>query len=90
MMWQKFMYVADKDYPEEEFAEPEVKVVYDPFFQSEWSVPPTSSSTSSTSSTTSTTLPPVTEPPVTEPPTTQPPVTEPPVTTVITGPNPGV
>ena len=89
-MWHKFMYDADRDYPEEEFAEPEVKVVYDPFFQSEWSVPPTSSSTSSTSSTTSTTLPPVTEPPVTEPPTTQPPVTEPPVTTVITGPNPGV
>ena len=61
-MWHKFMYDADRDYPEEEFAEPEVKVVYDPFFQSEWSVPPTSSSTSSTSSTTSTTLPPVTEP----------------------------
>ena len=67
-MWQKFMYDADRDYPEEEFAEPEVKVVYDPFFQSEWSVPPTSSSTSSTSSTTSTTLPPVTDPPVTLPP----------------------
>ena len=94
-MWQKFMYDADRDYPEKEFVEPEVKVVYDPFFQSEWSVPPTSSSTSSTSSTTSTTLPPVTVPPVTDPPTTQPPttqppVTEPPVTTVITGPNPGV
>jgi penicillin-binding protein 1A len=89
-MWQKFMYDADRDYPEEEFVEPEVKVVYDPFFQSEWSVPPTSSSTSSTSSTTSTTLPPATEPPVTEPPTTQPPTTQPPQTTVITGPDPGV
>ena len=88
-MWHKFMFDADRDYPEEEFSEPEVKVVYDPFFQSEWSVPPTSSSTSSTSSTTSTTLPPVTEPPATEPPTTQPPTTEPPQTTVITGPDPG-
>jgi penicillin-binding protein 1A len=101
-MWHKFMYDADRDYPEADFVEPEVKVVYDPFFQSEWSVPPTSSSTSSTSSTTSTTLPPVTEPPVTEPttgppttkpPTTQPPTTQPPTTqpqtTVITGPNPG-
>ncbi len=56
IIWQKFMYEADRDYPEEEFAEPEVKTVYDRFFQSTYSVAPAPSSTITTT-TTSTTLP---------------------------------
>ena len=52
IMWQKFMYQADRDYPEEEFAVPTVVVRYDPFFQSTYSVAPTSSSTISTTTTT--------------------------------------
>jgi penicillin-binding protein 1A len=60
-MWQKFMNVADRDYPEVDWQEPTVKVVYDPFFQSTYSVPPTSSTTSSTTTTsvptTDTTIP---------------------------------
>ncbi len=79
-MWHKFMYDADRDFEEENFAVPEVRAKYDPFFQSEWSVPPTSSTTSSTSSTTTSTEPPTTVPPVTEPPTTRPPSTAPPTT----------
>ena len=72
IMWQKFMYEADRDYPEEEFAEPAIMATYDPFFVSTYAVPPTSSTTSSTS-TTSTTVPTTdtTEwPGTTEPPTT--------------------
>ena len=56
IIWQKFMYEADRDYPEEEFAIPAIEVTYDPFFQSTYSVAPTSS-TLSTTTTTSTTLP---------------------------------
>jgi penicillin-binding protein 1A len=55
IIWQKFMYEADRDYPEQEFAEPVVKIVYDRFFQSSYAVPPASSST--LSSTTTTTIP---------------------------------
>jgi penicillin-binding protein 1A len=80
-MWHKFMYDADRDYPESEFKVPEVKVVYDPFFQSTYAVPPTSSTTSSTTSTTlpstDTTGTPTTgdTTPTSEPPTTGPSVT---------------
>jgi penicillin-binding protein 1A len=56
IIWQKFMYDADRDYPEEEFAKPEIEIVYDRFFQSTYSVAPASSSTITTT-TTSTTLP---------------------------------
>jgi len=73
-MWHKFMYAADRDYPEEEFTEPEVLVKYDPFFVSTYSVFPTSSTTSSTTTTTI----PIIEPPVTD--TTEPPTTTPPAT----------
>ncbi len=51
-IWQKFMYNADRDYPEQAFAAPQMLVKYDPTFQSEFSVAPTSSTTSSTTSTT--------------------------------------
>ncbi|MCL5734932.1 MAG: PBP1A family penicillin-binding protein [Actinobacteria bacterium] len=89
-MWNKFMYEADRDYPEDDFPVPTVKVNWDPFFHSSYAVPPTSSTTSSTSSTTTTlpttdtTLgPPPTEGstttvvPTTSPPTTAPPTTGP-------------
>ena len=68
-MWQKFMYQADRTYPQKDFAVPKVLIKYDPFFRSTFSVTPTSSTTSSTttSSTTSTT---VVGPPTTEPPST--------------------
>ena len=62
IIWQKFMYEADRDYPEEPFVEPAVKISYDRFFRSTYSVAPTSS----TLSTTTTTL----EPETTEPPDT--------------------
>lgn len=52
MIWHDFMYDADRDYPEEDFVEPDVPVVYDPFFRSTYAVPPTSSTTSSTTTTT--------------------------------------
>ena len=68
-MWQKFMNEADRDYPESEFAEPQVKVVYDIFFHSNYAVPPTSSTTSSTSTTTTTV--PTTDTTLEPPPTTQ-------------------
>ena len=88
-MWHKFMAVAESDFPEEEFTDPEVLVKYDPFFRSTYAVPPTSSTTSSTTTTTipntdtttvlttDTTGGPTTEPPVS---TTSPPSTHPPVT----------
>jgi penicillin-binding protein 1A len=74
-IWQKFMYVADRQYPEEDFREPEVKVVWDYFFVSKWAVFPTSTTTSST---TTTTLPTTTLPPA--PPTTK----KPPASTITT------
>ena len=68
-MWQKFMYQADRAYPQKDFVVPQVLIQYAPFFQSTYSVTPTSSTTSSTttSSTTSTT---VIGPPTTVVPTT--------------------
>jgi penicillin-binding protein 1A len=60
-IWQKFMTVADRDYPETEFTAPQVLVEYDPFFRSTYSTWPSSTTTKSTT----TTLPP---PPVTDPP----------------------
>jgi penicillin-binding protein 1A len=80
-MWHKFMYDADRDYPEEEFTKPEVLVTYDRFFRSTYAVFPTSSTTSSTTTTTipttdTTTIPTTdtttgtTTPPTTGPPTT--------------------
>ena len=75
-IWQKFMAAAEGDFPEEEFTIPEVRMTFDPFFQSTYKVAPTSSTTSSTS----TTLTPTTQPPPTEPPTTAPPTTGPPST----------
>ena len=70
-MWQKFMDVADRDYPEEEFPVPSVHVRYDPFFQSTYAVAPTSSSTISTTTTIFGTNPSDGLPPdITAPPTT--------------------
>jgi penicillin-binding protein 1A len=68
-IWQKFMYQADRAYPQKDFQAPQVLVQYDPFFHSTYSVTPTSSTTSSTtmSSTTTTT---VIRPSTTVPPTT--------------------
>ena len=85
IIWQKFMYDADRDYTEEEFVEPLVGITYDPFFQSTYSVAPTSTTISTTTTTlpTETTLFPPFEtttsielpPDITAPPTTTP-VTE--------------
>lgn len=52
-IWQKFMYDADRDYPEEDFAEPVIPISYDRFFKSSYAVAPTTS----TISTTTTTIP---------------------------------
>jgi penicillin-binding protein 1A len=57
-IWQRFMADAERDYPEEEFAIPEVKAVYDPFFRSIYSTYPSSTTTKRTTTTTvPTTLP---------------------------------
>jgi membrane peptidoglycan carboxypeptidase len=91
-MWQKFMVVAESDFPEEEFTKPEVLVKFDPFFRSTFAVTPTSSTTSSTTSTTIPTTDTTGEPttdttgePTTDttggPPSTHPPVTVAPPTT---------
>ena len=63
-IWQKFMNVADRDYPEAEFAKPEVVVAYDYFFRSTYATWPSSTTTART---TTTTLPPVTTPPPPQP-----------------------
>jgi membrane carboxypeptidase/penicillin-binding protein len=55
-IWQKFMVVADRDYPEADFTEPEVLVAYNKHFRSTYAAFPSSSTTKST--TTTTTLPP--------------------------------
>jgi penicillin-binding protein 1A len=60
MIWHDFMFQAERDYPERLFLEPASPVRFDPFFQSTYSVAPTSSSTISI---TTTTLPPETTPP---------------------------
>ncbi len=60
MIWHDFMFDSDRDYEEEPFFEPSAPVRFDPFFQSTYSVPPTSSSTISI---TTTTVPPETTPP---------------------------
>ena len=87
-IWAAFMKPAETDFPVKAFAAPQTLVKYDPFFQSHYAVPPTTS-TSSTTSTTSTSLagssttvfgPPTTSPPTTSPPTTSPPTTSPPTT----------
>jgi len=52
MIWHDFMYDADRDYPETPFMEPATPVRFDPFFQSTYSVAPTSSSTISITTTT--------------------------------------
>ena len=66
-IWQKFMNVADRDYPEADFSKPEILVTYDLFFRSTYAAYPSSTTTQSTT----TTLPP---PPDTVPsPTTSPP-----------------
>ena len=44
-IWQKFMYVADRDYPEADFAAPSVLVKYDPFFRSTYAAYPSSTTT---------------------------------------------
>jgi penicillin-binding protein 1A len=88
-IWQKFMDQADRVYPEQDFAPPQVVVEYDQFFSSAFSVAPTSSTTSSTTSTTlsitTTTVPApstTTEPPPSSTTTT----TAPPSTTTTTTP----
>ncbi len=60
IIWQKFMYDSDRDYPESDFEEPTIPITYDRFFHSTYAVAPTSSSTLSTTTTTlesSTTIP---------------------------------
>ncbi len=52
-IWQKFMHDSDRDYPEEDFAEPAIPISYDRFFKSSYAVAPTTS----TISTTTTTIP---------------------------------
>jgi penicillin-binding protein 1A len=54
-IWQKFMVVADRDYPETDFTEPEVLVTYNKHFRSTYATFPSSTTTEST---TTTTLPP--------------------------------
>ena len=87
-IWQKFMYPADRTYPAQNFQVPKVLVQYNNFFQSNFTVVPTSSTTTS-STTTSTTLG-TTSTTLVGPPTTQPPVssttttTKPPSTTTTT------
>ena len=80
-MWAKFMYEADRDFPETDFAAPQVTVKYNEAFQSQYSVFPTSSTTTSSTTSTSTTLPGSTTTSVTAPPsttlTTAPPTTQP-------------
>ena len=50
-IWQKFMNVADRDYPEAQFAKPAAVAVYDPLFRSTYATFPTSTTTSSTTTT---------------------------------------
>jgi penicillin-binding protein 1A len=64
IIWQKFMSVAENDYPEAEFTTPQVLVKYNPRWFSPSAVWPTSTTTESTT----TTLPPTTD--TTAPPTT--------------------
>jgi penicillin-binding protein 1A len=52
MIWHDFMFDADRKYPETPFFEPTTPVRFDPFFQSTYSVAPTSSSTISITTTT--------------------------------------
>ncbi len=52
IIWQKFMYQADRDYPKDEFAKPAIPIVYDRFFHSAYAVAPASSTTISTTTTT--------------------------------------
>jgi penicillin-binding protein 1A len=54
IIWQKFMSVADSDYPKAEFTPPSVLVSYNPFFTSQYATWPSSTTTQSTT----TTLPP--------------------------------
>ena len=72
-IWQKFMYQADRAYPQKDFSVPQVLVRYNPFFQGNCTVVLTSSTTTS-STTTSTTLS-TTTTTLIGPPTTQPPST---------------
>jgi len=74
IIWQKFMSVAEKDYPEADFVAPPVLAKYNEQWISPNAVWPTSTTTESTT----TTLPPTTE--TTAPPTTSPPATSPPPT----------
>jgi penicillin-binding protein 1A len=50
-IWQKFMNVADRDYPEAEFAKPAALAVYNPFFRSTYATFPSSTTTRSTTTT---------------------------------------
>lgn len=97
IIWRKFMYTADRDYPEEDFRKPEVEIQYDRFFRSNYRVVPTSTTISTTTTTsipeTTETLPETTDtmgdslstslttPPTTAPPTTVVPPTMAPPTT---------
>ena len=60
-IWAAFMKPAESDFPVKNFSAPQTLVKYNPFFQSHYAVPPTTS-TSSTSSTSSTTVPSTTSP----------------------------
>jgi penicillin-binding protein 1A len=85
VIWQKFMAVAESQYPQADFTPPSVLVTYNPFFRSQYATWPSSTTTQST--TTTTLAPPTT---VTTPtPTTQPPPTTTTVKpTTTTGPRP--
>jgi penicillin-binding protein 1A len=52
IIWQKFMSVADNDYPKAEFTAPSVLVTYNPFFVSKYATWPSSTTTQSTTTTT--------------------------------------
>ena len=58
IIWQKFMSVAERQYPKADFTPPAVLVTYNPFFTSQYAAWPSSTTTQST--TTTTTAPPTT------------------------------
>ena len=85
IIWQKFMAVAENQYPNVEFAPPAVLVTYNPFFTSQYATWPSSTTTQSAT----TTLVPTTTVTTTPTPTTQPPTTTTTVApTTTTGPKP--
>jgi penicillin-binding protein 1A len=71
-IWAKFMSAAEKSFPAQDFAAPQIVAKYDPFFQSKYAVSPTTSTSSTTSSTSTTLLPGADTSPTTSSPDTVP------------------